>query len=68
MDSVTEFTVCGKFSLIIFCQMRSCHDSSTEWARFVVTSASVFIDLVLVFKITLEKPSTFIWPPSALNS
>ena len=68
VDIVTELTVCGKCSSMTRSLMRSCHESNTGWARFVVTSASVFIDLDLVFKITLEEPSTCIWPPFALNS
>ena len=68
VDVVTELTVWGKCSSMTFSLIRSCQDSSTGWTKFVVTRASVLIDLDLVYMITLEDPSTYICPPLALNS
>ena len=58
----------GKFSSITFSRIRSCQESSTGWARFVVTIASVGTVLVLVVIKILVVPSTFMVPPLALNS
>ena len=65
---VTELAVRGKCSSMTFNQIRSCQDSSTGWAKFVVTRASVLIDLDFVYMMILDDPSTCICPPLALNS
>ena len=56
----------GKQLFIMPKPMRSCQESRTGWARFVVTRACVCTVFVLVLSTIFAEPSTVIFPPLAL--